>query len=285
MADGFGNTQHFYGDKAAPNDVLSLSLHIAPLSFQYAISSQDFKQVHEIGHATIDRRQVPGTASDDEVRLLVQQHFLHQKKFSKVNIALLNNEFTMVPEAYAGEGDIRSLLGFTTGAQPVKNPLSHRLRNTRFCFAAHNDTLAYLERTFTNASIRHSGAVSLALLFSQHSLAGSDLYLNVGEGIIELAARRGSEILFYNAFNTETGEDILYYLLFTMEQFGLDPLVVKLSVAAQLPADNELFRQIRRYIKHVAFCVGDPSIKLSGELQELPAHYYFTLLNQHLCEL
>jgi len=70
-----------------------------------------------------------------------------------------------------------------------------------------------------------------------------------------------------------------------VEQFALDPHAVFLAIAGEQPADDLLVKSIRRYVKHVDFCVTDPSVRLKGELLVLPQHYYFTLLNQHLCAL
>ena len=88
-----------------------------------------------------------------------------------------------------------------------------------------------------------------------------------------------------SVFNFSNNEDILYYLLFTMEQFELNPLHAKLVIAAQIPASNELITSIKKYVKHVSFCVHNNSLNLTGDLLQLPQHYYFTLLNQHSCEL
>ena len=70
-----------------------------------------------------------------------------------------------------------------------------------------------------------------------------------------------------------------------MEQFNLNPLYVKLAIAGQRGSSDELIKSIKKYIKQVNYCVTDQTINLSGDLSNLPRHYYFTLLNQHACEL
>jgi hypothetical protein len=70
-----------------------------------------------------------------------------------------------------------------------------------------------------------------------------------------------------------------------MEQLNLNPLNTRLVIAAQRGVNDELIKSIRKYVKQVNFCVSDPSIKLTSEMSALPSHHYFTLLNQHLCEL
>jgi hypothetical protein len=177
------------------------------------------------------------------------------------------------------------LLQFSIGHDVIKEVRRVELGTISLCYLPDSDLLALLEKTFSNATIRHTAAVNINLLFEQHSLKESNLLLVIGKSVIEIAARHESDLLFYNVFSYETNEDILYYLLFAMEQFNLNPLYVKLAIASERETDDELFKTFKKYIKHVKYCVNDPSILLTNEVAQLPSHYYFTVLNQHVCEL
>lgn len=278
-------TKYYYSEKPASGEVLSLSMLIAPASFMYAISTQSFKTVIELCHVEITHLANTTFDLTDKISFLVNNYLLHQKKFDKVNVSFLNTDFTMLPEAFSNEQDIKPLLHFATGVEEVKRSLKHSVKNINFCFTIENELLNYFEKTFPNAAIRHLGAVSISLFFSQHSLKNANLYLNIGDGFIELGVKDRSEVLFYNVFAFENNEDILYYVLFTMEQFNLNPLHVRLSVATQRSATDAVIQTLKKYIRQVEFCVNEASIKLNGEMASLPQHYYFSLLNQHLCEL
>ena len=96
--------------------------------------------------------------------------------------------------------------------------------------------------------------------------------------------KKNGDVIFYNVFACNTGEDILYYFLFTMEQLQLDPLQTRLCIATQRQVNDPLFVSIKKYIRHVEFCVSTGLI-YKGDLAQLPSHAYFTLLNQYQCEL
>jgi uncharacterized alpha/beta hydrolase family protein len=79
-------------------------------------------------------------------------------------------------------------------------------------------------------------------------------------------------------------------LLFTLEQLNLNPLTVKVVVAGQIETEGNLISSIKKYIKFVNFFSNTTSVFTSAnahqsELDKLPPHYYFSVLNQHLCEL
>lgn len=278
-------TRQFYSQKPAANEPLGLSLMVSASSFMYAISTNHFRNVVELCHVEITHHSNTAFNITDKLSFLVNNYLLHQKKFEKVNIAFLNNDFTILPAAYSSNADMKELLQFTSGTNQVKNTYQHHLKNLNFCFTLEQEISAFFEKTFPNASIRHAGAINITMLFGQHSLLGSNLFLNIGDGCIELAAKENNDLLFYNVFNFSNNEDILYYLLFAMEQFQLDPLQVKLAIAGERSSSDELIKSIQKYIKQVTFCVMDAGINLNGDLVQLPKHYYFTLLNQHVCEL
>lgn len=277
-------SKYYHSTDVKGDQALCLSMVISHNSFVYAISVNNFKSVVEICHVQFTEAQhVMGFK--ERISFLIQNYFLDRKKFEKINIAILNTDFAMIPEGYADQESLKPLLKFTIGGEQVKNVLQHTVNGIKFCYSPDTELDMYLEKTFPNASVKHAGAVGIHLLFGQQSLKNCDLFLNIYDEFIELAAKNKNDLLFYNIFNYDTNEDILYYLLFMMEQFGLDPLTMRLGIAAQRPVDDDIFKSIKKYIKQVDFCSPDPSVILNGDLSKLPGHYYFTLLNQHLCEL
>lgn len=280
-AEAYLTRQHF----AHPDEsVMHLSVLVAGKSFMHAVLGADHKKVISLSHIDFSSGVNTEEEEADRFMFMVNNFRLASKKFRSVNICILNSSFTIIPLAYSREADHRLLLGFNTGLQ-VQKGLRHELHDVQFSYTVSPALLSAIERSFPSASLRHSGAVSLGLLFSQHSLAGKQLFIHIAEGQLELSARSSAGLLFYNVFDYSSSEDVLYYLLFMMEQFGLDPAVTRAAIAAQRPVDDDLLRTIAKYIPGAAFCVNDPSVAMPDELRQMPAHYYFTLLNQHLCEL
>jgi hypothetical protein len=259
-----------------------LSIFITQSSFAYAIFSNGYKSLEALCHVEHSSASDP---PEEKLRMLIGNYRLGSMNFSKVQVALLNRNFTILPQVYASAGDIRPFLKFASGTAETGASARHNIGEAAFCYQGETAITTVIERTFSNASIRHAGAVTCALHNSQHSLVKKDIFLNIHEGTIEIGARKGSSFLFYNIFQCSSDEDILYYLLFTMEQLDLDPLSAQLVIAGERAANDELIRNISKYARNVSLAVGDPSIKRAGSLAALPAHYYFTLLHQHQCEL
>jgi len=77
--------------------------------------------------------------------------------------------------------------------------------------------------------------------------------MNVNETTFELIAIKNNALLLYNSFEFSTKEDVIYYLLFTMEQLKLSPESVKLKLMGQIVKDDDIYNIIYTYVRHVEF--------------------------------
>jgi len=275
-------TKHFITDKYEKDENLNLSLYIDNEVFMYAIFTKNFKEIVELCNVRSNETLQQGSHAD-RVKFLLNNYRLTDKKFGSVNISILNNNFTILPEAFAIKESSKDILEFSSGHLP-KNTFTHSFNNLNFNYFIESEIASLLERSFKNASFRHAGAVAVNLLFNNRSLKKCDLLLNFNESVFELLAKNDAGLLYYNIFNFDNKEDVLYYLLFMMEQFELAPDKAKLVIAGQLEAESELCKEIKKYVKNISFAVNDLQLNKAEDLK-IPNHFYFTLLNQHLCEL
>jgi len=274
----------YKGDQRTAANDQNLSLVISETSFCYLISSDNFSRPVQLGEIAMSSVGTAAFDMRDRLAYLVNNNLLDQKKYDKVFISLLLPHVTLLPESFASVDERAGLLSFSTGTKNTK-VISHALPGVNFTFPVTSELLQYLERTFPNAQIRHAGAINLSLMHRLHALQNADVHLLLHNGYVEISARRGNSILFYNVFEISGTEDVLYYLLFTMEQFGLDPQIARVAFSGQKNYDDPLIKAMKKYIRNFSFSVHDNSLKMTGEISSLPSHYYFTLLNQHLCEL
>jgi hypothetical protein len=271
----------YYKTDEEPSKEQNLSLFIENQLFMFAVFNENFTSINEICHVKINSAK---TALSEQILFLLNNYRLTQRKFKHVNACVLNHHFSLTPEAFATPGNARTFLKFSSGEEQLKNTYHSRFDNISFCYTIDQELLSVLERSFKNVTVRHAGAVCIHLLFSNSSIKNSNLLLNFNKGVFEIAAKDNNQLIYYNAFNYETTEDVLYYLLFMMEQYDLNPLTCKVAVAGQTEAESDLLKSIRKYVKTVTLAVNDKSFHKSFGDLKLPDHTFFSLTNQHLCE-
>lgn len=275
--------RHFTGHQFQPSDKTSLSLFLAPHSYMYSVSLSGFNDVFELGH--MDFNPASTMPEDEKLGFFVRNFLLHKRDFEKVLVSVLTKEFTLLPLSFGNEQEARDYLRFSNGDLLGKHVFSHVINDFRFCYALDAETRQFLERTFNSVFIRHAGAVNLSLFFNHRSFDGTSAALFVGEKIMEVALKKKDQLVYYNVLNWSVAEDILYYLMFAFEQYGFDPLTSPLALAGEVPMDGEIAKLLKKYIKQVQPAVTGHPVKGHKELAQLPGHFYFSLLNQHTCEL
>lgn len=261
---------------------VDLSVLIEDDKISAAIFSKDHAQLHEICSLTFsDSKSIPGNAIN-EFAFFLKDFDILKHQYSHVTIQILNRLFTLVPNAFANS-NTKSLLEFNLGIKDIKTVQQTLINNSiNFAYTYDFELHSFIERSFNTAKIQHAGAMSIDLFLKLPALKKSDVFLDIHHNVIELIIKKENDLLFYNVFKWDSNEDVLYFLLFTIEQFQLNQNTLQLSIAANLPADHTLFALIKKYIRHIQFF---SSKAIDAPVENLPNHYFFNVLNSHLCEL
>lgn len=274
--------KHHYLAHPYQKGPLNLAVLMEDDQISAAIFSGDNGQLHEICGLTFnDSKHTPGNSAQ-ELGFFLKDFDILKHHYSQISIQLLNRLFTLIPNAFAN-GNTKGLLEFNLGLKDIQTVQQTLINNSiNFAYTYDFELHSFIERTFNTAKIQHAGAVSIDLFLKLPALKKSDVLLNIHHQVIELIIKKDNDLLFYNVFKWDSNEDILYFLLFTIEQFQLNQNTLQLSIAATLPADHALFTLIKKYVRYIQFF---SSKAIDMPIENLPNHYFFNILNGHLCEL
>jgi len=276
--------KNYFKETSVSDQKSNLSLFISSNSLIFCEFTNDFKIITELAEIEFNNHTNPTITLIERVQFIFSNYQLI-KNYNKVYIVILNTNFTLIPNAFKTESNNSEILKFVTGITHTRNTIEHSLNNFTFRYTIEYELKQFLEKTFPIAFIRHSGAVILNLFNSLPALTNFDLFLNINYGIIEIAVKQKNDLQFYNVFNYQTNEDIIYYLLFTLEQLNLNPLFVKVAISGQIETSDHLIISLKKYVKQIGFLVLKESAPVKNEKHSFPNHYYFNVLTQHLCEL
>ncbi|MGB5317107.1 MAG: DUF3822 family protein [Robiginitalea sp.] len=135
----------------------------------------------------------------------------------------------------------------------------------------------YLFDTFGAFEFKHSGTVLLETLIKlPSSRQGTLAYMHIAESQMDLAVFSNKKLLFYNSFVFSSPEDIMYFLLFTLEQLELDPEALKLRLVGEVTAGDRIYELCTEYLENVSlFVPPDSSLAYAAEADGID----FTLIN------
>jgi hypothetical protein len=87
-----------------------------------------------------------------------------------------------------------------------------------------------------------------------------------------------------NSYNCKTDEDVLYFLVFAIEQMGLNPETVELHLSGMIERDSNLHILINKYVRNVRLMNRNDDFKYCYAFERIEGHQFFNLLNLNLCE-
>ncbi len=118
---------------------------------------------------------------------------------------------------------------------------------------------------------KHASTILIdTILRKEINTEAASLFLNFNAQNFELIAIKNKKLQLYNSFEYTTKEDVIYFLLFTIEQLHFNPENVKLNLMGAITKDDDLYALIYNYIRFVAFYIPSYTFKFLTELT--PAH-------------
>ncbi len=205
---------------------------------------------------------------------------------TSVSLAMVSDKITLVPEPLFDEKVKNIYANFSFGTNGNDTILSAKVRSARciavFTFSQEKEKLY---RNFSPAiKIMHVAVPLLeSVLVNDKNENTEKAYLCIRPKSIELAFTKNGSLLYYNTFNYTTSEDVIYYLLFALEQLKLNPETINLHLLGEVEKNDSFYSIIYKYVRNVSFMKRNSRFEFSYRFNELPEHAFYTLFSQYLC--
>ena len=175
--------------------------------------------------------------------------------FSSVKIIHYNNLSTVVPEVVFDKNNALSYLKFNS--QILQNDyvaydqiFNNECVNVYIPYVNINN---FIFKKFDSFIYNHYSSIILEEVKSnEKNSINPSLYLNMGLNHIEVIYFQNNKLIFYNTFDYSTKEDVIYYLLFTIDQLKLNPEKTPLVISGSISVDDEYYEIIYKYVRNVS---------------------------------
>ncbi len=224
-------------------------------------------------------------ASEEEI--LAQLKTAHWfANVTSVSLALVSDKITLVPEPLFDEKVKSTYAKFNFETDDSNVLLSSKVRSAG-CFAvfALSQEKEKLYRSFfPDIKIMHAAMPLLESVLTNDKNENSEkAYITIRPKSMELAFTKNGSLLYYNTFNYTTSEDVIYYLLFALEQLKLNPETIALQLMGEVEKNDSVYSIIHKYVRNVSFMPRSKRFEFSYRFSELPDHAFYTLYTQYLC--
>ena len=134
--------------------------------------------------------------------------------------------------------------------------------------------------TFGVFEYKHASTILIDTLLQERKTSDDALaYLNINHQNFELIVIKDEKLLLYNSFEFSTKEDVIYYLLFTIEQLHLSPETIKLILMGAIEKDDSIFNIIYTYVRYIEFYAPNYKFDFDESVKPIHQHHNAIILN------
>ncbi|PQJ15423.1 DUF3822 family protein [Aureicoccus marinus] len=191
----------------------------------------------------------------EELKAFFHLFDLGREPFAEVVIIHSSPQFSLVPKSLFDPTELAHYLKLNTRIQRSDEIDYDEMLHTDLVnvYVPFDGVNAYIKDLFPSVEVLHSGSI---LIQSLLQMPGWDdqpqAFVNVGDRSLELVVLKGKNLLLYNHFEYTTQEDFLYFLLFALEQLGLDKDQVEVKMLGDIAEGDPLYALCDRYLKKMS---------------------------------
>ena len=214
---------------------------------------------------------------------LINNNDILKASYSSISIAFSSFPSTIIPLELFEEKNKRKVLEFNTDniGEIFTNTIFYH--NAKIIYSVPKEITTIFNTFFPDA---HYNCMQNVIIhqYSQYEKKGDHIYINVNKQHYSIVVFKNRKLILTNTFKFSTKEDFLYYILFSIEQLGLDIDEINVFFSGKISNKNEEFKLISQYISNISFVRRSNKIKYPKEFNSLEDHEYFGLFSQILCE-
>lgn len=213
--------------------------------------------------------------------------YLLQESFNKTTILTGGLKYTLMPTPLFDPAHTRKYLGFNHAIQDADVVFYDTIKAPEACliFSVPSDLNEWIKSHYPGSRQLHRCGSLIRSFYLQFKGVSpvTRILANVEADLIDIIIFKGSDFLFCNSFHYSTRTDLLYYLLFVMEQLKINTEESPLYLSGIVETESELYKLIATYFRFVDFIPDPETRKFSSCFDHAPLFRYFDLLNVSLC--
>ena len=194
---------------------------------------------------------------------------------------------TLVPPSVMTPGERWEYLSFGHRMEAGETVLYDRLAvpDAFNIFSVPERIREMLASRFGVASLFHYSTPLIAGAVADHHRhqGRQALYAWLTERVLDLVLIDRQGLRFHNRFSCSAPEDAIYYMIYVLQQFGVDPEQARVILAGQVTESDRLVTLLGKYVGHPSVMNSVPDIRPCKELAEVPVHAWFPVLNLFRC--
>lgn len=198
--------------------------------------------------------------------------------FISSTIIFENISCTLVPEEFYSEKHNKTFLDFNIGDSDIIK--SDKLNTVEaYLIYSFDKKINDIIETILPKAKQKSHQSILIDLFGNMINDEENVYINLENNKLIITIFRKNKLIFNNTFEYQTKEDILYHILFCLEQLKIDRDKVKVLLYGNIREKDETFNLLFEYIRHVSLAKDEKKFTFPANSNFMSENEHYTLLH------
>lgn len=296
MSDVLLTTSHI--DKSLKGDsgksfsdyykVLHLSIRLSADGFSFSVMEPEHNKHLALVSYKLDKVEDTQELCDEIDRVFNENHLL-QRFYPQVNVIYESLKSTLVPVPLFDPTELATYLKFNHKVLQQEEIRYDKLDNLEAVniYAIPVLLRNKLREKFTKINlVNYNSALIETLLISNKNVwLENTVFVNVRRSQFDMVYIHGDKLVFSNSFSYRTSEDFAYFLLFSLNQLGMNPESVVTVLLGEVDKNSPLWEIAWKYIRNLELLGRNDFFKYSYVFDDLPENHFYNLLNFSLCGL
>jgi hypothetical protein len=178
--------------------------------------------------------------------------------YQTLHVMAVSDKYTLVPESVFSEKNRDALFSYCFQADENFKVLTQPLPafSSFLLYGMDPDVYEFMMRSLANPQFIHFLSPMLSD-WQQKSMKcyPRQLYAVIHDGRLDLVCFRQGELLLLNSFDYETGNDIIYFILYVCKQLSMSQLEDSVFFCGDKTMCEKIMHVIRKYVAQADFIV------------------------------
>ena len=195
--------------------------------------------------------------------------------YKETQLYLSGSGFTLVPSLLYKKENANKLLSFNYILNEGESIMDEHIPDidSNIIYAYNKDLMDIINSRFSNLKAQNIASLQIPFYLRLSESKSAYVYCQAYHSYFQICIIDKGKLLLYNHFNFSTSEDLLYYIVFCMEQLGLNPEFTKLRIGGKLEKKDSL-GLLKDYIRDVETHSFEPKFHSKSILGEIKLNQY-----------
>jgi Protein of unknown function (DUF3822) len=216
---------------------------------------------------------------------IYQQHpFLSANYWKTIRLAVNANNFTLIPDEYYEANEAAKYLNFAAGKNLSEKEQIFDFKHSRFgavsIFGVEKELINWFKEMYPARKITPVPVLASIIEGIIQDRNNNGLHLYFEDNYITILYFKEAKLNFCNRFQFRTSHDMVYHVLFVMNELGLQT-EMQVTFYGEITSFSEGYIQLSESLKDIRFALNPTKIRFSQYFDDLPEHRYYTLFSSY----